>query len=107
MKWEITKDKIAESKRDSDVGTRSPDGTAFNGPTFDFRIRDDDDIVYYVGKYDREAYDDTDDSPGNLYHALQWAAWNAGATDLQIRTRDANAFGDDRTGKDGWVSVFG
>lgn len=106
MKWEITADEIAERPKDSDVGVRSPDGTAFNGPTFDFRIRDDDGEVYYLGKYDREAYDAIDDGPGSLYHALRWAQWNAGATDLQIRTRDANAFGDDRKGERGWVSVF-
>lgn len=107
MKWEITEDKIAERASDSDVGVRSPDGTFYDGPTFTFRILDDDGELYYRGKYDRQAYDADEDTPGSLYHALQWAQWNAGATDLQIRTRDANAFGDDRAGKRGWVSVYG
>ena len=107
MKWEITEDRIAETKKDSDVGVRSPDGTAFEGKKFDFRILDDDGELYYLGKYDRESWNDIDGSPGSLYHALQWAQWNAGATDLQIRTRDANAFGDNREGSKGWVSVFG
>jgi hypothetical protein len=88
MAWKIDRDYINGGEGDpvpSRVGLGSGE---LEGPTFRFRIRDDDGEVYYGGVADDAAARD-DEAPGGLYTALQWATHDAGATDLQVRPSDA------------------
>jgi hypothetical protein len=116
MAWKITHDYINGGDGDSvpsRVGTRST-GPELEGPTFRFRILDDDGEVYYGGVADADAAVN-DDAPSGLYSALAWAEHDAGATDLQMRPSDAleyhlasPAMVEPLIGKaDAWVSIYG
>jgi hypothetical protein len=86
MYWEITRDYLGVCDgilpSDGDeVGTMV--GTPIGSERIAFKIYDDDGEHYYSGRCDAEAVKD-DDNPEGLYGALQWAEWNAGATDLRV-----------------------
>ncbi len=87
MYWEITRDYLGVPDgilpSDGDeVGTCM--GTPVGTERIAFRIYDDDGEHYYSGICDRESYE-SDEGRGNLYSALGWAAYNAGATDLRVK----------------------
>jgi hypothetical protein len=86
MAWTIDRDYLSNGD-ESEVGRSSL--AAIEGPTFRFRILDDDGEVYYGGVADAAAAIDDMDEDGGLYIALKWAENNAGATDLQMRPSDA------------------
>jgi hypothetical protein len=117
MAWKITHDYINGGEGDSvpsRVGTRST-GPELEGPTFRFRILDDDGEVYYGGVADAHAATADDGEPGSLYEALQWGEYDAGATDLQMRPSDAleyhlasPAMTEPLIGSaNPWVSIYG
>lgn len=114
MGWKITRDYENERHGDSEASRAGLTVGVLNGDTVRFRIRDDDDIVYYAGEADSEALE-RDDHPRGLYGALRWAMADAGATDLQLKVSDAVRLGmtsqryveQDGLAEDAWVSIYG
>lgn len=119
MAWKIDRDYINGGDGDSTpsrVGIHSP-GPELEGPTFRFRILDDDGEVYYGGVADADAAEN-DEAPSGLYSALKWAEHDAGATDIQVRPSDGlehglttvaylDAVGIHPGVADAWVSIYG
>lgn len=112
MAWLIDRDYLDPSILDSDVGTGSFADMDEALPTYRFRIRDDDHIVYYGGSFNTRHGVET---PGDnsLAGALAWASSHAGATDLQVRAADAErlgyvpaALGKLVSDPDGWVTLL-
>lgn len=108
MAWKIDRDYI-DAGAESAVGTESL-GPKLAGPTFGFRLLDDDGEVYYHGVADEAAVVE-DDEVGGLYEANRWGMGYAGAVDLQIRARDGWGRGlvskAHHPNPDEWVSVYG
>jgi hypothetical protein len=109
MAWRIDRDYLDGNTDDSRVGTGQGE---LGSETFRFRLLDDDQNVYYGGVADREAAEN-DDEEGGLYQANKWGEWNAGAVWLEVRVRDAEAFGlypgaKELTGKrdSEWISIY-
>lgn len=89
MAWRIDRDYLDGRTDESAVGVHQGD----LGPeTFRFRLLDDDRRVYYGGVADRWAAEN-DEEYGGLYQADQWGTVYAGAIWLQVRLKDAIAFG--------------
>lgn len=89
MAWKIERDYLDGGTDETCVGTCQGElGTE----TFRFRIKDDDGVVYYGGVADRAAAED-DEAYGGLYEANRWGEWNAGAPWLEVKVKDADAFG--------------
>lgn len=95
MAWKIDRDYLAETPDESEVGRGQYDFENEEPMPHRFRLRDDDGIVYYGGRYNDIAELD-DETWGGLYQAWQWGAGWAGTTDLQIKTKHG-----------AWESVYG
>lgn len=114
MGWKIDRDYLAERDQDSDNSRAGFTVGVLNGDTFRFRLRDDDDIVYFGGCFDAEAAEHDDHSRG-LYGALKWAEGDAGCTDLQVKVPAALRLGltsqayvnGANLGATDWVSIYG
>lgn len=117
MAWKIDRDYIFDPSMDdrSNVGTASL-GADLGDETFRFRLRDDDENVYYGGVADADAaLEDEDLEHGGLTEAWQWGMYDSGAVDLQVRVRDALKYNltsrayVDKFGltDSNWVSIFG
>lgn len=123
MAWKIDRDYLDSGTEDSQVG-RASLGLDLIGPTFGFRIRDDDDVIYYHGIADERAAEELEDEYGNpdqgsLYEANKWGEWFAGAPWLDLRRKDAERLGfaspnpnaaldhdsDEAYGNE-WVSIY-
>src|SRR5262245_28776031 len=111
--WEITEDKISEGEFPSRVGTA--DGAVLDTDTYEFRLYDDDGILYYVGRANPPAYwagEDMED--GSLIKAWKWGEYDAGAIDLRIRLevlheldpKAAEILAGTWAERDGWISLF-
>lgn len=117
MYWEITKDLVTEPEDGlpSRVGRSAGMKQTHTAKLFEFRMYDSNGELYYIGRCDQEAFHD-DESEGGLYSALQFAEWDAGATDLRLKLEDVLTMHDDErmqsiykelARRDGWVSIYG
>lgn len=110
MAWKIDRDYLDGTTHESRVGTGQGE---LGAERFRFRLLDDDKNVYYGGVADRAAAED-DMADGGLYEANRWGEWNAGAIWLEVKVKDADAFGlyprsmatEDGLTDDDWVGIY-
>ena len=110
MGWKIDRDYISGAGEQSRVGVHLGE---LAGETFRFRLLDDDGNVYYGGRFDEAATICADDAEvEDLYEALGWAMFDAGAVDLQVKFGDAirlglwsERFREGRADSD-WVGIY-
>lgn len=112
MAWRIDRDYISGADEATEVGRASVEPLS-DAPQYRFRLRDDDDEVYYGGVFDMSHGDgDGADWESSPYGALKWSESYAGCTDFQCRAEDAEASrlypgAVERFGRGAWVSIFG
>jgi hypothetical protein len=112
MAWKIDRDYLDSDSDRSSVGTCVGE---INGVPFAFRLRDDDDIVYYHGQADADAAENDMADSGLYGGAYLWGAADSGTTDLQVRVGTAlgysltsQAYVDEKELKPtDWVSIYG